>query len=165
MNRCPKFFWNALREEVQPFQPFARLDEAITELACKKLGIEDYFLGQKNDSSELTQQKLDEGQWVVKGRFEYQHLRIKIPIVHKTDEGLDVFFVFIGNIPKDDENIISKTYIVPNLVGKSLSSAVVELSSLGVYFEVQGEGDRIVQQFPAPNTEIESATTILIKTN
>lgn len=103
MNRCPKFFWNALHEEVQPFQPFARLDEAITELACKKLGIEDYFLGQKNDSSELTQQKLDEGQWVVKGRFEYQHLRIKIPIVHKTDEGLDVFFVFIGNIPKDDD--------------------------------------------------------------
>ena len=69
------------------------------------------------------------------------------------------------NIPKDDENIISKTYIVPNLVGKSLSSAVVELNSLGVYFEVQGEGDRILQQFPAPNTEIESATTILIKTN
>ena len=103
MNRCPKFFWNALHEEVQPFQPFARLDEAITELACKKLGVEEYFLGQKNDSSELTQQKLEEGQWIVKGRFEYHHLRIKIPIVHKTDKGLDVFFVFIGNIPKDDD--------------------------------------------------------------
>ena len=103
MMRCPKFFWNALREEAQPFQPFARLDEAVTELACKKLGIEDYFLGQKNDTSEMTQQKLDAGQWVVKGRFEYQNLRIKLPIVHKTEEGLDVFFVFIGNYPKDDD--------------------------------------------------------------
>ena len=103
MLRCPKFFWNALREEVQPFQPFARLDEAITELACRKLGISEYFLGQKNDTTELTQSKLDEGQWVVKGRFEYHHLRIKLPIVHKTEEGLDVFFVFIGNIPKDDD--------------------------------------------------------------
>lgn len=103
MMRCPKFFWNALREEAQPFQPFARLDEAITELACKKLGIEDYFLGQKNDTTELTQSKLDEGLWVVKGRFEYHHLRIKLPIVKKTEEGLDVFFVFIGNFPKDDD--------------------------------------------------------------
>ncbi len=103
MLRCPKFFWNALREEAQPFQPFARLDEAITELACRKLGISEYFLGQKNDTTELTQSKLDEGQWVVKGRFEYHHLRIKLPIVHKTEEGLDVFFVFIGNIPKDDD--------------------------------------------------------------
>lgn len=78
-----------------------------------------------------------------------------------------IFEGIIGykNISKDDENVVSKTYIVPNLVGKSISTALVELGELGVYYEVQGEGEKIVEQFPSPDSKITAATTILIKTN
>lgn len=83
------------------------------------------------------------------------------PYAKKIFEGI----ISYKNIQKDNNTVTSKTYIVPNLVGKSLSNAVAELTNLGVYFEVQGDGDKIVEQFPSPDTNIESSTTILVKTN
>ena len=42
-------------------------------------------------------------EWLVKARFEYHNLRIKIPILHKTNYGYDVYFVYCGNYCKYDD--------------------------------------------------------------
>lgn len=69
------------------------------------------------------------------------------------------------NIKKADENAIDEKISVSNYLGLSLSQAVVQLEKLKVNYEVDGEGDRIVSQFPMAGELISKSTTILIKTN
>ena len=68
------------------------------------------------------------------------------------------------NIPKDDEKVVSKTFEVPDLVGLSLSNALATLEQMGVYYEVDGDGGKVLKQFPAPATIIDSSSAILITT-
>jgi len=67
------------------------------------------------------------------------------------------------NIPPKKEVVVEELE-VPNLVGKSLSQALVILEKLGVYYEISGEGEKVVTQFPSPETTIKKTATILIST-
>lgn len=69
------------------------------------------------------------------------------------------------NIEKDDPTVVDETITVPNFLWLSLTQAVVQLEKLNVNYEVDGEGEKIVSQFPSAGTEIAKSTTILIKTN
>ncbi len=69
------------------------------------------------------------------------------------------------NIKKADENAVDEKISVSNYLGLSLSQAVVQLEKLKVNYEVDGEGDKIVSQFPMAGELISKSTTILIKTN
>ena len=68
--------------ENRPFQPFVRLDEKITDLAMEKLHVTDAFIGEKGDAPEKAMEALSSYQWLVKARFEYHGLRIKVPFLH-----------------------------------------------------------------------------------
>lgn len=95
-NRCPRLFVNDRIYEKQAFRPFVRLDEAVTDLAAQKLHLTDYYLGVQNDPPERAIAALDDHEWLVKARFEYDRLRIKVPFLHKTDKGWDLYFLFAG---------------------------------------------------------------------
>ncbi len=69
------------------------------------------------------------------------------------------------NLPKDDESIVVKNIVVPDLINMSLSQALVKLEKLGVYYEIDGEGEKIINQFPSPGKEISQSSTIIIQTN
>ncbi len=66
--------------------------------------------------------------------------------------------------PDDETKIEDKKVSTPNLVGLSISKALVELEKMGVYYEVDGEGEFVLDQFPSKDVEISKSTTILIKT-
>ncbi|MEF9892485.1 DUF2779 domain-containing protein [Anaerorhabdus sp.] len=101
--RCPKLFWLSEREEALPFNSYVRLDEAVTTLACEKLEIKEHFLGTRGDDPQKTLDAMKEMDWIVKGRFEYKQLRVKIPFLHRNGDVWDVYFLFCGNRPKDDD--------------------------------------------------------------
>lgn len=101
--RCPRLFWLSEQEEAQPFNSYIRLDEAVTTLACEKLDIQTYFLGSRGDHMQKTLDAMNEFDWIVKGRFEYNNLRVKIPFLHRNGNVWDVYFLFCGNHPKDDD--------------------------------------------------------------
>lgn len=101
--RCPKLFWLSENEETLPFNSFVRLDEEVTTLACEKLGVENYFLGTRGDEPQKTLDAMNKMEWIVKGRFEYKQLRVKIPFLHRNGDVWDVYFLFCGNRPKDDD--------------------------------------------------------------
>lgn len=54
------------------------------------------------------------------------------------------------NSLNEDKLMLEKNIEVPNLVGLSLTEAVAKLSALGLQYEVQNEGEIIVNQTPAP---------------
>jgi len=67
------------------------------------------------------------------------------------------------NIPKKLE-VKTETLIVPNFVGSSVYSVIERLNKMGIYYEVDGEGETVIGQFPSPETEIKKSSTVLIKT-
>ena len=103
-SRCPKLFHSSLHEEQEkPYHSFVRLDEEITQLAARKLGVGDCFTGERGQAGDAALQAMDQFEWIVKGRFEYNDLRVKVPFLHKTSEGWDLYFLFIGNKPHNDD--------------------------------------------------------------
>ncbi len=58
-----------------------------------------------------------------------------------------------------------QTLEMPNLVGKSLLEASIELNNLGISYEVDGDGGIIAKQLPPAGTIIEKTDTILLITD
>ena len=102
-NRCPRMFFNCINDENKSFNSYYRMDEEITSLVIKKLNIQDYFLGKKNDCSDLSLKHLKINKYLIKARFEYLNLRVKIPIIEVCEKGLNIKFINVANFPKDDD--------------------------------------------------------------
>jgi len=69
---------------------------------------------------------------------------------------------------KPNENIesdlikVNNKVSMPHLIGKNVYEAINELEKLGLQYEVQGEGDFISTQFPAPNTNVAVNSVVMI---
>lgn len=102
--RCPKLFWLNQKEVVSDeYQPFIHLEKNYNELLCKKLKIDHHFEGYTGQDSALSLAALKNEEWLVNARFEYGKLRVKIPFIHRTKEGYDIFFSHLGNYPKEGD--------------------------------------------------------------
>lgn len=102
--RCPRLYVNEKNAPRREYQPFVRLDEEVTTLVAEKLHIKGhYFLGQKGDAPEKALQAMQECNWLMKARFEYKQLRVKVPFLHKAKNGWDLYFLFIGLYPHADD--------------------------------------------------------------
>ena len=53
---------------------------------------------------------------------------------------------------------------MPNLVGLSLTDAVSKIVSLGLQYEIAGEGDVVVSQTPPPDTFVYKNSVVIINT-
>lgn len=101
--RCPRLYLNDRNRETEKFRPFVRLDEEVTDLAAEKLGVTECFRGKRGDDPSLAMAALADSEWLVKARFEYCGLRIKVPFLHRTENGWDLYFLFIGLFPHADD--------------------------------------------------------------
>ncbi len=63
-----------------------------------------------------------------------------------------------------DEKLLEKNIKMPNLVGLSLTDAVSKIVSLGLQYEIAGEGDVIVSQTPPPDTFVYKNSVVIINT-
>lgn len=68
------------------------------------------------------------------------------------------------NIPKESESVVLEYVEMPNLVGLPLADATLILKNLGLYYELDGEGELIRQQLPPVGTKIEKGGTIVLIT-
>lgn len=71
------------------------------------------------------------------------------------------------NIQPDDPKYVplERNIEMPNLVGKSLTDACVELKKLGLNFEIQGEGGFVIEQLPPPKTLLYKGQYVYLITN
>ena len=68
------------------------------------------------------------------------------------------------NEPKQDESVQLVYVDMPNVVGLSLTEAAVTLKNLGLYYELDGEGEYIVSQLPPAGTSLQEGTTVVLIT-
>ena len=71
------------------------------------------------------------------------------------------------NIQPDDPKYVplERNIEMPNLVGKSLTDACIELKKLGLNFEIQGDGGFIIEQLPPPKTLLYKGQYVYLITN
>lgn len=100
--KCPRLYYLSLENKPE-FVPFLRNDEELTELIVAKFKIDNYYQGQRGDDPKRVIDSLNDYEWFVKSRFEYDDLRIKIPFMHKVDDGFDIYFALFGLFPKADD--------------------------------------------------------------
>ncbi len=102
--RCPRLYCLDRDDtEETTFRPFIRIDEEVTELAAKKLGIKSCFKGAKGDDPALAMAAMKDHEWLVKARFEYDRLRVKVPFLHRTKKGWNLYFLYNGLYPRVDD--------------------------------------------------------------
>ncbi len=72
-------------------------------------------------------------------------------------------FEYLGE-EKQDPNAKVEYVIMPDLVGLSLTEAAVKLKELELDFELDGEGEIVLQQLPPVSSEIAKGTQIVLIT-
>ena len=80
--------------------------------------------------------------------------------------GKEIFmrmFEYLGE-EKQDETIVAEYVEMPNIVGESLTNASIILKELGLFYELDGEGEYVIEQLPPVGTSIAKGTTIVLKT-
>ena len=90
---CPKLFQYMYFNQNNQKIFYSRTKDNISKLGINKLNIRNYYLGKKNDDKNIALNKLNDYQWLIKSRFEYKNLRVKIPFIKKINSNLiDVIF-------------------------------------------------------------------------
>ena len=90
---CPKLFQYVYFNNTHNNYFHCRSNETISNIGINKLNIKDYYLGKQGDHKNIAITKINEYEWVIKGRFEYKELRVKIPFIHRIKGSLiDVVF-------------------------------------------------------------------------
>lgn len=105
---CPKLFWYLRQEGSKSPLKFIQMNQSLSDILVQKVGLTDVFESYRSIDPQLVQEGLQKQKAVVNGRFEHQTLRVKIPLVHLTPEGLDVYFTTMGaNAKVEDQRYLA----------------------------------------------------------
>ena len=125
-NRCPRLFLQSQQDEKMPFYSYIRMDEAVSDLAARKLGVEKPFVGTLGDDPSLALEALKDHDWLMKARFEYGGLRIKVPFMHRNGDAWELYFLFTGLYPhNNDMELYCDTVWVLEQNGIQLSDVMI----------------------------------------
>ncbi len=130
-SRCARMFVLSAAEEKQPYTPYVRTDEVIGDLAAERIGVSDPFTGQLGDDPNLALNALEDHDWLVRARFEYDGLRIKVPFLHRTEDGWEIFFLFAGIYPhaNDMEYYCDTVWVLERLGVKICGMHMIHLNA------------------------------------
>ncbi|MGN1398609.1 MAG: DUF2779 domain-containing protein [Erysipelotrichaceae bacterium] len=114
--RCKKLYQNSLVNETTAV-PFLNIHIDICESIKDKLKIDQYLIGQPNQTNSDTAQLLKQASWVFRARFEYDDLRIKVPLVHVNNDRLDLYFISysISENLEESINMLFSQYVLQKL--------------------------------------------------
>lgn len=77
-------------------------------------------------------------------------------------------FARYGEEPSYDETdrkLLTKTFVMPDVTGLSISEAERKMRELGVFFETDGDGQTVTEQIPAAGATCNGKTVALLVTN
>lgn len=98
--RCERIYIYS-KDENNAFQPYLRSDESINDLIKEYFKIDNCFIGVRNDKAERFLNEINNYEWFFNSRLSDGDLRINIPLLHKTANGFDVYFVYYGILVKE----------------------------------------------------------------
>lgn len=110
--RCPRLFVLDYKAQRERPQSFLRLDQTVTDLAARKLGVKDAFTGTAGDPKEKALAALKQNEWLIKARFEFSCLRVKAPFLHRLSDGsYELYFLLIGLYPMENDMLFYSSMV------------------------------------------------------
>lgn len=100
---CPKSFWLNAHGERSPFIAYNHLEEGLSILIAKRLNAQNLYVGERGMDASESFALCQKYEWLSKIRFEYKNLRVKIPFMHKTEKGWDIYFLSIASHSSSDD--------------------------------------------------------------
>jgi hypothetical protein len=100
---CPKLFWHLQHNASRPRQKFIQMNTSLSEVLVRKLKVENPLIGQRSMSAEDCVNALKQGRPVINGRYEHDRLRIKVPLIIPTPDGLDLVFTAMAHTAKIED--------------------------------------------------------------
>jgi hypothetical protein len=118
---CPKLFWHLQHNASRPRQKFIQMNTSINEVLVRKLNVVDALVGQRSMPASVCVEALHQGRPVVNGRYETDRLRIKVPLIIPSAEGLDIVFTSMANTAKiEDQHYMAMHLWVLTSLGFSI---------------------------------------------
>lgn len=114
--RCQRLYWLA-KEESLPRNEYIRGDEHLISYVCEKMNIQNAFFGEKGDSTKKSLEACKNNNWLVNARFEHNGLRVKVPLLEKTKNQWNLYFISLGVYPKIEE--LSKCWVTWAVLNKN----------------------------------------------
>ncbi len=100
--RCPRLYQFSLKDNQKSF-PYYNIICNIDDSIIRKLEIEEYYLGKVNEDNEGTEAALNKYKWLVKARFSYRGLRVRVPFLSHEGKNCDLYFSSMSLNPTDNE--------------------------------------------------------------
>ena len=105
--RCERLYYLS-RDEANVFRPYLRNDENINCLLISYFNIGEYFEGVRNDLPSRFIDNYPNYEWFIHPRFADEDFRINIPLVHKNDGKLDLYYIYYSNTVKELDTLSYK---------------------------------------------------------
>lgn len=100
--RCPALLWRSAHEP-QPYFPFLHPSRPMSELCKAYFGLHEHFEGHTGDDPGRALAALDHADTLINARFAAQGVRVKIPLMRKSENGYLVYFVYCSCAPRESE--------------------------------------------------------------
>ncbi len=98
-----------------------------------------------------------------KGYMYYGSL-VAAPLVGEIFSNVYAYLNIEPQYTGEEAEIIGEKFLLPSLEGMSVSKARAEIAKLGLYCEIDGEGDVVVGQYPLAGVEVDRRNTVLLLT-
>ena len=102
--RCPKMYKLSLADESRHF-PYFNINIDTDDSIIHKLGIENYYTGFVNEDNESTFRAFQQYSWLIRARFSYRNLRVRIPFLYHEGNTCDLYFSSFSVYPTDSEAV------------------------------------------------------------
>lgn len=100
--RCPRLYQLSLQDEYRPF-PFFNINIDVDDSIRKKLDVNRFYEGIANDNNEKTLRAFQDYDWLVKCRFVYRGLRVRVPLLWHDGNECKVYFSYLSVAPSEGE--------------------------------------------------------------
>lgn len=102
--RCKRLLW-LKHHQPKPYVPFVYYNESMSELLKQYFHLEAFFEGKAGDDASLALAAVEQYDALLNARFSYANIRIKIPLMRKTNAGWCVYFTYAACFPREQEAI------------------------------------------------------------
>lgn len=98
-----------------------------------------------------------------KGYMYYGSL-VAAPMVGDIFESIFAYLAIAPEYTGEEKSIIGEEFILPSFEGMSVLGAKNQLSKLGLYCEIDGEGDTVKGQYPLAGVRVDKRNAVLLLT-
>lgn len=96
--------------------------------------------------------------------YMYYGSLVACPMVGDIFESIFAYLSIEPNYTGDEASIVGEEFTLPSFEGMSVNSAKAQIAKLGLYLEIDGDGDTVIGQYPLAGVTVDKRNSVLLLT-